>query len=404
MKNTTLSLEEFSTFLGAIPHLDSYKITHITPTMPAKDFQFLFVLLYFSALRITEVTNLKKSDFDLENKLLTIRKNNKIETTTILPSLTGDLHNHLKKLNEDDYLFISQNTEKPLNRQAVWYYAKNAGSLSGIKLFRKTEGKDLEGMLPLLFRDSYARHMLKQGADPDIVKLKLRSFSKNNYGGNTLDDLKEWERLHVTELLSEEEIQKNVNWFKENFSVYRDLVSEVKRIIEKNLNLKNISVQDIKGRVKSIASFENKLRMGVHYKPENMQDLAGIRIICFVNFDVVKVCNLIESIFSIDNTRTKDKEKVLSEDKMGYSSIQYVCSLPKSRTKHSENHHLKGKYFEIQIRTILQHAWSEIEHDDIYKNSGNSNSSIKRQFNLVSSILELADNELERLHQQADSS
>lgn len=162
--------------------------------------------------------------------------------------------------------------------------------------------------------------------------------------------------------------------------------------------MENIRILDIKGRVKDPDSFENKIRGGVHYKPEYMQDLAGIRVICFVNSDVVKVSEIVESIFSVDKSRTKTRVDVLGNNKMGYASTQYVCTLPKGRTKLSENQHLKGKLIEIQIRTILQHAWSEIEHDDVYKRAKETNSELARQFNLVSSILELADNELERLH------
>ena len=403
MKNTTLSTEDFALFLDAIPRLNSYKLTHIIPTMKPEDFQFLFILTYFCALRASEVINLKKSDFDFENKLLTIRKKEKNEITTILPNLSGELHNKLKKINDDDYLFVTQKSGQKLKRQAVWIYAKNAGKLSGIKLFKITKEKNLEGMLPSLFRNSYERYMLKQEADPDLVLLKLRNHSDNNYGGNNLDDLKQWEKSHVSQLFSEDEIQKYVIWHKDNTSIFQDLVNESKRILEKNLKLKNINVHDIQGHVKSPKSFENKLRKGVHYKPEHMQDLAGIRVICLVNSDVEKVSKIIESVFSIDNTRTKTRDKILNEDKMGYGSTQYVCVLPSSRTKHSENRHLKGKSFEVQVRTILQHAWSEIEHDDIYKNTKILTPELRRQFNLVSSILELADNELERLHDKAIS-
>ena len=56
--------------------------------------------------------------------------------------------------------------------------------------------------------------------------------------------------------------------------------------------------------------------------------------------------------------------------------------------------------FEIQVRTILQHAWAEIEHDDLYKNPGQIPSSLRRRFFLVSNVLESADNELNELHKK----
>lgn len=65
MKHTLLSLDEFQEFLNTIPELDVYKQTAVTPAMKSFDFQFLYVLAYFCALRVSEVTNLKKSDFSL---------------------------------------------------------------------------------------------------------------------------------------------------------------------------------------------------------------------------------------------------------------------------------------------------------------------------------------------------
>jgi len=47
---------------------------------------------------------------------------------------------------------------------------------------------------------------------------------------------------------------------------------------------------------------------------------------------------------------------------------------------------------------VLQHAWAEIEHDDLYKNVDKLSKETHRRFYLVSSILESADNELETLH------
>ncbi|MCH7560393.1 MAG: tyrosine-type recombinase/integrase [Thaumarchaeota archaeon] len=400
MKHTLLSLDEFQEFLNAIPELDVYKQTAVTPAMKSFDFQFLYVLAYFCALRVSEVTNLKKSDFSLESKLVKIRKKLKDEHTTIAPNLLGEIQNYIKDLNNDDNLFVSQKNRKPITRQIVWTYAKNAGEKANVSLFKPTKETKREGMLPSLFRDSYERHMLKQGADPDLVDLKLRRFSDNNYGDNTLEDLKHWEKHHVVQLFSEDEIKRYLEWYKEKIPTYDDLVSESKRILKKNINLKNIHILDIIGRVKESDSFENKIRAGIHYKPEYMHDLAGLRVICFVNSDVTKVSEIVESIFSVDKTRTKTREDMLGDNKMGYASTHYVCTLPKGRTELSENQHLKGKLIEIQIRTILQHAWSEIEHDDVYKKAEEANSELTRQFNLVSSILELADNELERLHKE----
>ena len=48
---------------------------------------------------------------------------------------------------------------------------------------------------------------------------------------------------------------------------------------------------------------------------------------------------------------------------------------------------------EIQIRSILQHAWAEIEHDLCYKNSTPLPRKIKRRMYRLAGVLELADKE-----------
>ena len=58
--------------------------------------------------------------------------------------------------------------------------------------------------------------------------------------------------------------------------------------------------------------------------------------------------------------------------------------------------------FEIQIRTILQHAWAEINHDRNYKLTGILPDHIRRRFQLLSAVLELADKEFDTLAKEVD--
>lgn len=76
-------------------------------------------MAYFCALRVSKVVNLKKSDFNLESKLLKIRKKQKDEYTIIAPNLLGEIQNYIKDLNNNGYLFVSQKNRKPLTRQIV---------------------------------------------------------------------------------------------------------------------------------------------------------------------------------------------------------------------------------------------------------------------------------------------
>jgi len=54
---------------------------------------------------------------------------------------------------------------------------------------------------------------------------------------------------------------------------------------------------------------------------------------------------------------------------------------------------------EIQVRTILQHAWAEIEHDLVYKSPADIPFRVRRRFASLAGLLEIADREFESLRQ-----
>ncbi len=187
------------------------------------------------------------------------------------------------------------------------------------------------------------------------------------------------------------------SWYTAKRPTYKALAERVAKDIENILISQKIDFHTIEFRAKKIDSFQKKTESGLDYDPKEMQDLAGIRVIGYVHSDVEKISNVIKKNFSIDKERSKDKASILGEDKVGYQSIHFVCTLSKTRQKLPENEQFKGLKFEIQVRTILQHAWAEIEHDRKYKFGGKLPKGIPRRFNLISGILELADLEFERV-------
>ncbi|MEW6604242.1 MAG: RelA/SpoT domain-containing protein, partial [Thermoproteota archaeon] len=164
--------------------------------------------------------------------------------------------------------------------------------------------------------------------------------------------------------MSSDAIADAVGWYTKNRKKYEDLALEVKQIIEKILESKGIRAYDITHRAKDIDRFREKLEKGVHYDPKEMQDLAGVRIIGLLNTDVQRISDIIRNSFDIDENRTKDKTKPESPDMVGYRSIQFVAKLDRERAKLPDYSRFKNMYFEIQVRTILQHAWAEIQHDE----------------------------------------
>jgi putative GTP pyrophosphokinase len=196
----------------------------------------------------------------------------------------------------------------------------------------------------------------------------------------------------------------SIEWYINNRNIYKKLSSKIENIITEILDLKGISYHIITSRAKDIESYKIKISASKYDDPINqITDLAGIRIITYVEDEIDKVCNVIEEIFEIDESNSLDKSKELGIDRVGYKSVHFVAKLKKDRLELPEYNIFKDKSFEIQVRTILQHAWAEIEHDRNYKFTGKLPNEINRRFKLLAGSLEMLDREFNNIARDIDS-
>lgn len=186
--------------------------------------------------------------------------------------------------------------------------------------------------------------------------------------------------------------------YDEQKSILNDFSSNCKSLIIDLLSNDNIKYHQISDRLKERKKLEEKLlRKNNKYKAlSDITDISGIRIITFFEDEIDKIAEIIEREFSIDKNNSIDKRKV-ENDKFGYRSLHYVVSLSDNRTKLTEYKRFKGLKLELQIRTILQHSWAEIEHDIGYKGEVTLPDSSKRTFHRVAALLEMADIEFVKL-------
>lgn len=190
---------------------------------------------------------------------------------------------------------------------------------------------------------------------------------------------------------------QHTEWYEANIDNYKTLAESVVAVLKTALKSKSISYVDIPFRHKDKKSFLKKLK-GKSYKSyTDMTDLAGIRVITLVERDVEEVGSLINQLFSVHAEDSVNKSASLGENKVGYRSVHHVCDIGSQRSSLLENFPLEGLSFEIQVRTALEHAWAEIEHDRGYKLDGELPSHLKRRFALLSGLLESADLEFNRL-------
>jgi putative GTP pyrophosphokinase len=136
---------------------------------------------------------------------------------------------------------------------------------------------------------------------------------------------------------------------------------------------------------------------------DEVTDIVGIRVITHFEDEVDRIGSLIEREFAIDRVNSVDKRKALDPDRFGYLSLHYVCGLNNARLALSENKGCEDLKCEIQVRSILQHAWAEIEHDLGYKSNNAVPAPIRRRFSRLAGMLEIADVEFSRLRKDLNS-
>jgi hypothetical protein len=126
-------------------------------------------------------------------------------------------------------------------------------------------------------------------------------------------------------------------------------------------------------------------------------------VVVFFDYDVDRVSRIIEDNFAVDEINSSNRDELLSVNEVGYRSVHYVCDLGRDRVRLKENRSLNGMKFEIQVRTVLQHAWAELAHDRNYKFSGQLPKQIERKLFLLAGLMETADNGFSDLSREIDS-
>lgn len=182
--------------------------------------------------------------------------------------------------------------------------------------------------------------------------------------------------------------------YENDHDVYASFSSAVSALVTQLLRLEGIQVHSINHRCKTLASLKGKVAKKRSYQQlEEITDLAGVRLITHYEDDVDRVAKVIEAEFLVDSKNSIDKRVAMDPDKFGYLSLHYVVSLNQERAALRENRSYAGLKAEIQIRSILQHSWAEIEHDTGYKSEAEIPRHIRRRFSRLAGLLEIADRE-----------
>ncbi len=119
-----------------------------------------------------------------------------------------------------------------------------------------------------------------------------------------------------------------------------------------------------------------------------LSDIIGIRIICPFLQDLKEVERILHDTFMVYEVERKGADRTFRE--FGYESTHILLAIP---SEIREGLTLPaGLIFEIQVRTILQDAWAEVEHELVYKSEFSPfDLPLKRKLASINASLSLAD-------------
>jgi putative GTP pyrophosphokinase len=197
--------------------------------------------------------------------------------------------------------------------------------------------------------------------------------------------------------------QQEDEFLRSTLPKYERLTRVVSTLLENLLRHEGVDFLSITARTKSHASAVEKFRRKSYRDiRQQMTDLSGVRVITYRNSQVQQVSRIIYNSFSVDHRNSLDRSQILGNDKVGYRSVHFVCTLGWMRHNIVEYKDICELPFEIQIRTVLQHAWAELTHDRSYKFSGALPAQIQRKLNLHSGALEIVDNAFDEISQDIE--
>ena len=152
-------------------------------------------------------------------------------------------------------------------------------------------------------------------------------------------------------------------------------------------------IESVTGRVKTVSSILDKMQMKniqFEHLEEEVEDIAGIRIICQFVEDIERVVDLIRERSDMEILEMKDY--LADEKKSGYRSYHVVVAYTVDTI-----HGPKKLQVEIQIRTMAMNFWATTEHSLQYKYKGEIPEHVSTRLQKAADAIFNLDNEMSQV-------
>lgn len=203
--------------------------------------------------------------------------------------------------------------------------------------------------------------------------------------------------------LRNQEVYVNDVNFEKLMLVYSIALTKIKNVIEElsekinNENGYNI-ITNISSRIKKPDSIIDKMikkGYSLTYQSliENINDIAGLRIVCISEKDVYKIVKQISRINEINILKKKDYIKKPKES--GYSAYHIIVEIP----IYLEDKKVWIKV-ELQIRTMAMDFWANLEHGVRYKSSSRISKRECALLKIYAKIISKINNNIVRMYKK----
>ncbi|PLY04913.1 MAG: (p)ppGpp synthetase [Desulfuromonas sp.] len=204
----------------------------------------------------------------------------------------------------------------------------------------------------------------------------------------------------------EKEKREFRRFYDSHWTLFENALQDYIHIIESLLKKSDVGeVTKIEGRIKDkeecIKKFHRKYqsKLEANDQPyeikDYLSDLIGIRIICLYEDQIEEVSKILKRHFKIIDVTDKIAAVESTEDLFGYKGLHMDLALSEQMKSQPKYQQYADCPYEVQIRSLIQDAWSVLDHKIKYKKSIPND--LKRRINVLSALFELADREFKEI-------
>lgn len=177
---------------------------------------------------------------------------------------------------------------------------------------------------------------------------------------------------------------------------FRRAAENIREAIELLLERSDVHPLVVLSRVKTFDSFAAKAESKAYPSPfDQNTDFVGVRVILYLPSEIALVADLLHRKFNV--LESEDKATLLEANEFGYRSHHILIQIRDEWASTPNYEGLQHITVEVQIRTLLMHAWAEIEHKLNYKSKDQIPQPLQRKLFSLSAKVEEADKQFEEL-------